>query len=1131
MRRIRVFLYSSIAILFFSVGATAAFSQAQTTGDIVGVVKDSSGGTVASAKVSIKSLSRGVTQDTDTQADGIYRFPLLEPGDYEVSVTASGFQASTTKVTVHIGQVSTVNVQLGVQGTTQTVVVNAEAPLLQTENGNASANLTEKQVQEVPNGGNDVYDILWYAPGAVVPRGGSFPSVYGLSTASNMVTLNGMPDLDPFNNATNGGASNLLLGLNEVQEATVVTSGYTGEYGTLAGSNTNVVTKSGTNSFHGDLKYYWSGRAVDANSFFNNASGTPRPFQNANQWAGDIGGPILKNKLFVYFNTEGIRIILPPGSSPINLPTQAFENATLANLSANGLSASLPFYQAMFNFWNNAPGASRAADVLNPGKSGNTVTGDGCGTFTANATFTGAGALPCAVVFRSNVPNFNPETIYSFRIDYDHSTKDRAFFHFFTDHGVQATATDPIDPTDFNEISVQPSWNAELVEAHTFNPSLVNQLTLGVEWYNVQFAPANLPAALAKMPFALSFSDGSFASLAPTVSGVPQGRGVTSAEFADDISWERGSHSFKFGALYNRYDMTDFFSVTRSMSSANLTAFYNGGFDPACAGKNSCLNATTYTQNFPLNSEQPFAMYRAGGYVQDAWKLKPNLTITLAFRVDHASNPICRTVCMTNLASPYLAGGDTVNTPYNQAILTGLFQGFRGLQTMEYQPRVGFAWQVRGGAHPTVIRGGAGLFGDNYAFSLAVAFASNAPNSPSFSVAAPTFGYISPAQSTGSGASQVNPLTTTVNTLFTTFKSGYISGDSFTQLKAALPSFTAPNFTTADPNLRLPQIQKWSLEVQQGLWRNATIDLAYNGDHGIHELLSIGGYNAFGLPGFPVAPLNPMFKTITYLQAGGTSNFNGATASFQDRFGGGTLQVNYEWSHAFDIGFGNGQSRTVEDPYQLSRSVSAADIDVRHYLNANYVWDIPISKWLHTSRFRRVIDGWQVSGNVFARTGFPLAITDSSINSTLTADNYGGATPFANWNGAAVPSCTTPVAKPGCWGAPGATPTSGALFDKISAATGFGNAPRNFIYGPGFIDTDFGLTKSIAIWERWTLRIGAQAFNVLNHPNFSVPQTNVNSSTFGQITAATGPGNSVYGSGLGADSSPRILQIKAQVTF
>ena len=181
------------------------------------------------------------------------------------------------------------------------------------------------------------------------------------------------------------------------------------------------------------------------------------------------------------------------------------------------------------------------------------------------------------------------------------------------------------------------------------------------------------------------------------------------------------------------------------MTVASLDAFYNGGFDPA----SSKTDFTSYTQSFPRANEQPFAMYRMGVYAQDQWKVQNNLSLTFALRVDHPSNPICRHLCFASLSQPFFTANNTINTPYNQAIQINNEQALMGLQNLEWQPRIGFAWQPRGSNRPTVVRGGIGIFNDNFPMSLVSNFASNPPNLPSFTIASPTFGYISPAQTTG----------------------------------------------------------------------------------------------------------------------------------------------------------------------------------------------------------------------------------------------------------------------------------------------------------------------------------------------------------------------------------------------
>jgi hypothetical protein len=221
-------------------------------------------------------------------------------------------------------------------------------------------------------------------------------STFGLPATSNLFTVNGMNENDPFLNLNNSGATNLLLGQNDINQATVVNNGYSGQYGGLAGANVNYITKAGSNAWHGNATYWWNGRAMNANNFINNASGAARPFDNANQWAASFGGPIKKDKTFFFVDYEGLRVILPT-STPVNIPSPGFQAATLANLALNSPD-SVPFYTQMFNLYQNAPGASRAQNILSPGIDVNgNPTGNGCGSFNG----LGDPGVPCALKFQS----------------------------------------------------------------------------------------------------------------------------------------------------------------------------------------------------------------------------------------------------------------------------------------------------------------------------------------------------------------------------------------------------------------------------------------------------------------------------------------------------------------------------------------------------------------------------------------------------------------------------------------------------------------------------------------------------------------------------------------------------------
>src|SRR5271170_1371047 len=402
-------------LVVLSLGSTRLAAQNSTTGDIAGVVTDPSGATVPGAKVALRDETKGNTQESVTNKDGVYHFYLLSPGPYTVTVTATGFQAFSRHANAAVGQIASVNIALSLGAATSTVTVTEAAPLIQTENGDTSSSLSQQQISNVPNPGNDLTAIAQLAPGVIVNSQGGYGNVeaFGLPATSNLFTMDGMDDNDPFLNLGNSGASNLLLGSNEVQEADVVSNAYSGAFGTFSGLQVNYITKSGGNQYHGNAVYFWNGSALNANDWFNGnaAPVQAKPFSNANQWAASFGGPIKKDKLFFFVNTEGIRVLIPVPAT-IFVPTQPFEAAVVQNLTNLGDSASIPYYcqniagvcpgvsaapgsgQGIFNLFNGAAGnPTRGRDTLPPGTAG---LGDGCSNVSAVCAFAGFTG-PCAL--------------------------------------------------------------------------------------------------------------------------------------------------------------------------------------------------------------------------------------------------------------------------------------------------------------------------------------------------------------------------------------------------------------------------------------------------------------------------------------------------------------------------------------------------------------------------------------------------------------------------------------------------------------------------------------------------------------------------------------------------------------
>src|SRR5580693_5526618 len=315
-------LISCMAVLFFAVELSA---QTIVTGGFSGTITDPTGATVPGATLSLVSRATGSTASTVSGANGEYTFSLLKPDEYTLTVTKNGFKTYTRTVPVLLGQNLAVSIPLELGAGTTTVEVSEAPALLQTENANISTTFDTRTVQNIPNPGNDVTYIAQTAPGISMNTSsgngyGNF-SAFGLPGTSNLFTINGNDYNDPFLNLNNSGASNLLLGSNEIQEVSVISNAYTGQYGRQAGAQVDYATKSGGNAYHGNAVYYYNSGGMNSSDYFN---GYEREVNN--QWAASFGGPVIKNKLFFFANTEGLRYTLASGGGQIFYPTTAFEN-------------------------------------------------------------------------------------------------------------------------------------------------------------------------------------------------------------------------------------------------------------------------------------------------------------------------------------------------------------------------------------------------------------------------------------------------------------------------------------------------------------------------------------------------------------------------------------------------------------------------------------------------------------------------------------------------------------------------------------------------------------------------------------------------------------------------------------
>jgi len=1159
-----------VAVLGLAMLTLSGLASGQTivTGDLTGTVTDPSGAVVSGAAVTLASVDSGSTQTATTNAAGVYRFSLLKPGDYLMKVSQSGFKSVSIRVPVAIGQVTTYNLRLEVGASSVTLEVSGEAPLIQTENGNISTSLTAQQVDLIPNSGNDLTAVAYTVPGVLQSTQsgsggyGNF-TTFGLPATANLFTVNGNDEMDPYLNLNNSGATNLLLGKNEIQEVGVVSNGYTGQYGRQAGAQVDYATLSGTDNFHGNAMYWWNGRAMNANDWFANQAQVARPFTNNNQYAARFGGPIKKGKAFFFVDYEGLRLI-NASSSDVIVPSAGFLQAVAANVGtgASGYTvcdpnvttgcapiqpfandvAAVPFYQNFQSLNANAPGISGAKPVTP-----NQDPALGCGDLTPQTSGPLANygvTIPCAVSLRTTVGQPSKEWILTGRGDLNISPNDRLFVRYRMDRGLQPTTTDAINPV-FNAVSNQPQYEGQLNYTRTITPTTINSLIASGSWYSAIFDIVNRQKALQTFPYALFentgagwYSGGASGLFGPS-SAFPQGRKVTQYQITDDLSMSRGIHEFKTGVNFRRNDITDGLFGRRA---AEPQVYIDGGHT-GFAGMDLFVNGLTgrVRQYFPKALEQPMAIYSFGAYFQDVMRLKSNLKLTLTLRADRNSNLVCQTNCISRLSGPFSQIDHDPNTPFNQ--MFGSYHSlFPNIEKVSFQPRVGFAWNP-GGNSSTVVRGGIGLFTDLYPGTLADSFALNSPSSNRFIFRPPTPMPISPADTANPLGAPVGQQIATCNAGFNT---AFTTGQNLAQYQASAPGCAIPDYNSILPStVANPKYVEWNLEIQRSLGQKNVLSVNYVGNRG-YDLFVFdpwvnawaGGFGTFA--GLPTAAPDTRVNNVSELTNNGISNYNGVTVSLMSRFAKGfTANINYTYSHALDdVSNGGVSPFSIDDSYEYQFNPSSlragnysnSDYDARHNLSASYVWELPYKSH---GILGEVLGGWVVSGTFFAHSGYPFTVTDG-LPALVLGNALAGVTGLpAQWNGTGPTSCGHPKVVAGNV-APCLDPVAQFPVSFNVTETGFSTTRRNIFRGPHYFNSDFDLLKRFRLTEHSDFAVGANFFNVFNHPNFASPNTDVNgiyNAPFGTITSTAVPATSIYGAFVGSSVSGRVVQLHARIEF
>ncbi|HTF63507.1 MAG TPA: carboxypeptidase-like regulatory domain-containing protein, partial [Edaphobacter sp.] len=609
-----------------------ASSQSGTSSALTGVVTDSTHALVAGAKVTIKDVNTGAVRTGQSDSNGRFLFAQVNPGTYQIGVTAPSFSSQQSpSIVVAVGQTATANFTLSLAGTSQSMEVRAESPLMSLENPNTSTTLDAKTIKNLPNPGQDLTYVAQFAQGALMNTAGSSNDAKasggygnvefnGLPATSNGYIVDGFDANDPFLGLNIGLSTNLVIGLDALQEVTVNTNSYAVDQGRYGASQVNYFTKSWTNRFHGDVYEIWNGSLFNATDYFLHANDTPgniarKPRSTVNQFGVSVGGPILRDRLFFFAHYEGIRIALPIVARTI-VPSAAYQQYVLQQLPLGGTDpvngtvlpaqpAEVNFYRNMFSLYSNTAGTPMPVLSCPLDANGALLPG----TQSPSNLFNGTG---CANIRTQSLNNKDHENLVVFKVDHTISAKDSVWYKFQQDTGLQAAYTDPINPM-FNAYSPQPQRTGVVGYTHVFSPNIVNQFNPGVSWYSSLFAPNNYDQVLRTFPIVLTggSSNAPFTTIGGNNQTYTQGRKVTQWQINDNLIWTRGRHSFKFGVNSRRLDISNYDlgqGVVPTVVYTNLAQFTYGA-------------ASTATQAFPTTQKARIANGNLDMYAMDTFRV------------------------------------------------------------------------------------------------------------------------------------------------------------------------------------------------------------------------------------------------------------------------------------------------------------------------------------------------------------------------------------------------------------------------------------------------------------------------------------------------------------------------------
>ncbi|HEY3938332.1 MAG TPA: TonB-dependent receptor [Bryobacteraceae bacterium] len=1120
-------LFSAALPLLFS-----ALAQAQT-GSLSGTVTDASGGVVPEAQITAKNLATAATRAGSTDGAGAYSISNIPVGRYEITIEKRGFTTLRFQnVELTVAQNLTLNGSLALGTVSQAVeVAGSSLPAVDMADAQISNVVDQRRIEELPLITRDPYQLVLLSPGTqqTMSALGGF-SVNGQRERNNNFLLDGVDNNDAAVPGIPAGVS--TINPDSTQEFRVITNNFLPEFGRNAGAIIDIVTKSGSNAFHGGVYEFNRVNALAARDYFNPKPDPQNPFTR-NQFGGSFGGPIVKDKTFFFVNSEWDRYRTTLTNSAV-VPTAAFKSGIFTD---DGQQISLADPSSP----NNALGlrldpVMQKALALYPSPNGPAVD-----------DIRGIYYFPTATP-----QNFNDTT---FRLDHHFSDKYSVFARYIYNGGTTANSLDEILPGIGGVATGSQSHNGAFNFIAAFRPDLVNEFRFGLNKTDVLFT-CNGQQALDRLGTPDSFGFGTdyafnLSNGVPTISNLGcnalgdsngQFRRAGTWHYADNLSWTPGKHNIKVGAEF-RYVFENGYDAFGSRPSVDFTANGNFGIPivncgGACASDETLQTLAAALLGVPGIQSQSqfysadgdrtatdyrrFVQHEYGFFFQDSWKARPNLTLDIGLRYAYDGVPFERDGNISNLLSQ-TAGSPAPVTFQDVGPGTGqqLYQSY----PYEFEPRLGLAWDPFHDGK-TAVRMGYGIFHDRTFGNLFTNLTGNPPFQAGFQNY-PNLDFANQAGPIVTVAGLAPPVTQPAPSA--SVQNGtYLSGIS-----------------VLDPLLTNPYTQSWNVGIQRQLGNGMSLEVNYVGS-GSHRLFrtvdgnpplpwlvaaaqangslprSISGGSLRILPelGLPQVTGNTAFAEPIVTKSIGNSTYNALQAVFHKRFSRGfQFQGAYTWSHAIDdaadpLVAPGGNRNIARNSFNLKEERGSSDYDLRHRLIVNFVYELPFGpghKLLGNGIVGRVVGGWQLAGLSTFQSGHPYDIYSSRDSEYTGLSNRPDL----------VGDPSIPAGAPRNQVGPEISAFAVQPFGRP------GDLGRNVFTGPRYYDTDVNLSKNFALTERFNLQLRAECYNIFNRVQFENPDVN------GDTTASPG----TFGQALSTLTQPdgttsaRQIQLALKLRF